>query len=153
MRACPATRAQPSDPRHSFASPGGIPAPAAPAWLAPRTRDAFGATARRDQGRLGHGRRRVLASGGHGPAEHLASPSSSRRFDVVFSNSPYVPAPEERLPSGGPERAWDADEPDLEGDVAFGCAATVLVEDRLAAHLREAWARGGSSLRTALPEH
>ncbi|MEU9107707.1 iron-containing redox enzyme family protein [Streptomyces xanthophaeus] len=46
-----------------------------------------------------------------------------------------------------------ADEPDLEGDIAFGCAATVLVEDRLAAHIRGAWERGHSALRTALPEH
>ncbi|MFJ9338775.1 iron-containing redox enzyme family protein [Streptomyces sp. NPDC101733] len=44
-----------------------------------------------------------------------------------------------------------ADEPDLEGDVAFGCAATVLLEDRLAHHIREAWARGRSALRTPLP--
>ncbi|WP_405791422.1 iron-containing redox enzyme family protein [Streptomyces sp. NBC_00029] len=46
-----------------------------------------------------------------------------------------------------------ADEPELEGDVAFGCAATVLVEDRLAAHIRGAWDSGRSALRTALPEH
>ncbi|GLW01847.1 iron-containing redox enzyme family protein [Streptomyces lavendulae] len=46
-----------------------------------------------------------------------------------------------------------ADEPDLEGDVAFGCAATILVEDRLAAHIGGAWERGSSALRTALPEH
>ncbi|MCX5152085.1 MULTISPECIES: iron-containing redox enzyme family protein [unclassified Streptomyces] len=45
-----------------------------------------------------------------------------------------------------------ADEPGLEADVAFGCAATVLLEDRLAAHLRGAWDHGRSALRTALPE-
>ncbi|GLX34233.1 hypothetical protein Sros01_03060 [Streptomyces roseochromogenus] len=44
------------------------------------------------------------------------------------------------------------DEPDLEGDVAFGCAATVLVEDRLAAHIRGAWEQSRSALRTALLE-
>ncbi|MFJ3922921.1 iron-containing redox enzyme family protein [Streptomyces sp. NPDC090022] len=43
-----------------------------------------------------------------------------------------------------------ADEPDLEADVAFGCAATVLLEDRLAAHLRRGWSRGRSVLRTPL---
>ncbi|MFE6847708.1 iron-containing redox enzyme family protein [Streptomyces sp. NPDC057686] len=43
-----------------------------------------------------------------------------------------------------------ADEPALEADVAFGCAATVLLEDRLAAHLRGAWDQGRSALRTAL---
>ncbi|MEW5535512.1 iron-containing redox enzyme family protein [Streptomyces virginiae] len=45
-----------------------------------------------------------------------------------------------------------AGEPDLEADVAFGCAATVLVEDRLADHIRRAWDRGRSALRTPLPE-
>ncbi|MFD6888138.1 HemK2/MTQ2 family protein methyltransferase [Streptomyces sp. NPDC059957] len=34
--------------------------------------------------------------------------TTGRRFDVVFSNPPYVPAPDSRLPSRGPERAWDA---------------------------------------------
>ncbi|MCX5583248.1 HemK2/MTQ2 family protein methyltransferase [Streptomyces erythrochromogenes] len=34
--------------------------------------------------------------------------TAGRRFDVVFSNPPYVPAPDNRLPSQGPERAWDA---------------------------------------------
>ncbi|MFD0126744.1 HemK2/MTQ2 family protein methyltransferase [Streptomyces virginiae] len=33
---------------------------------------------------------------------------TGRRFDVVFSNPPYVPAPDNRPPSRGPERAWDA---------------------------------------------
>ncbi|MFB6826617.1 iron-containing redox enzyme family protein [Streptomyces virginiae] len=45
------------------------------------------------------------------------------------------------------------DEPDLEGDIAFGCAATVLLEDRLASHIREAWEHARSALRTPLPEH
>lgn len=43
-----------------------------------------------------------------------------------------------------------ADEPALEPDVAFGCAATVLLEDRLRAHVREAWASGKSALRSSL---
>ncbi|MFD8025224.1 HemK2/MTQ2 family protein methyltransferase [Streptomyces lavendulae] len=34
--------------------------------------------------------------------------TTGRRFDVVFSNPPYVPAPDHRLPSHGPQRAWDA---------------------------------------------
>ncbi|WP_374772573.1 methyltransferase [Streptomyces sp. NBC_01310] len=34
--------------------------------------------------------------------------TTGRRFDVVFSNPPYVPAPESRPPLRGPERAWDA---------------------------------------------
>ncbi|MBT2546729.1 iron-containing redox enzyme family protein [Streptomyces sp. ISL-44] len=45
-----------------------------------------------------------------------------------------------------------ADEPDLEPDVAFGCEATVLLEDRLAAHIRKAWDQGHTALRTPLSE-
>ncbi|MFG2623065.1 iron-containing redox enzyme family protein [Streptomyces sp. NPDC048507] len=45
-----------------------------------------------------------------------------------------------------------ADEPDLEADIAFGCAATVLLEDRLAAHIAKAWTAGRSALRTPLPD-
>nr|WSX53453.1 iron-containing redox enzyme family protein [Streptomyces sp. NBC_00974] len=41
-----------------------------------------------------------------------------------------------------------ADEPALEADIAFGCAATVLLEDRLAVHLRGAWDQGRSALRS-----
>ncbi|MFD7027885.1 iron-containing redox enzyme family protein [Streptomyces sp. NPDC059917] len=44
-----------------------------------------------------------------------------------------------------------ADEPDLEADIAFGSAATVLLEDRLAQHIRTCWDEGRSALRTALP--
>ncbi|MER6448122.1 iron-containing redox enzyme family protein [Streptomyces venezuelae] len=45
-----------------------------------------------------------------------------------------------------------ADEPGLEPDVAFGCAATVLLEDRLATYIGEAWDHGRSALREPLPE-
>ncbi|MFG3343546.1 iron-containing redox enzyme family protein [Streptomyces sp. NPDC048018] len=45
-----------------------------------------------------------------------------------------------------------ADEPALEADVAFGCAATVLTEDRLAHHIRQAWEQGRSALRAPLTE-
>ncbi|MFB7462678.1 iron-containing redox enzyme family protein [Streptomyces sp. NPDC056224] len=45
-----------------------------------------------------------------------------------------------------------ATEPRLETDIAFGCAATVLLEDRLADHIRRAWDQGRSALRTPLPE-
>ncbi|MGW8777175.1 iron-containing redox enzyme family protein [Streptomyces sp. NPDC055796] len=44
-----------------------------------------------------------------------------------------------------------ADEPGLEADVAFGCAATVLLEERLATHIGRAWDRGRSALRSPLP--
>ncbi|MFK3731696.1 iron-containing redox enzyme family protein [Streptomyces sp. NPDC088090] len=44
------------------------------------------------------------------------------------------------------------DEPALEADVAFGCAATVLLEERLADHIRAAWDRGDSALRRPLEE-
>ncbi len=32
----------------------------------------------------------------------------AKRFDVVVSNPPYVPASTDELPTRGPERAWDA---------------------------------------------
>ncbi|MEV8530544.1 iron-containing redox enzyme family protein [Streptomyces sp. NPDC051211] len=44
-----------------------------------------------------------------------------------------------------------ADEPELEPDIAFGCAATLLLEDRLAARLRAAWDRGRTALRQQPP--
>ncbi|MFE6840072.1 iron-containing redox enzyme family protein [Streptomyces sp. NPDC057705] len=44
-----------------------------------------------------------------------------------------------------------ADEPGLEADIAFGCAATVLLEDRLATRIGEAWDQGRSALRSPLP--
>ncbi|MFE2547530.1 iron-containing redox enzyme family protein [Streptomyces sp. NPDC059355] len=44
-----------------------------------------------------------------------------------------------------------ADEPDLESDVAFGCAATLLLEDRLATHIGQAWDQGRSALLSPLP--
>ncbi|MER5873917.1 iron-containing redox enzyme family protein [Streptomyces sp. NPDC002044] len=43
------------------------------------------------------------------------------------------------------------DEPHLEPDIAFGCAATLLLEDRLTDHLHTAWEQGHSALRTPLP--
>ncbi|MFB6822815.1 iron-containing redox enzyme family protein [Streptomyces virginiae] len=46
-----------------------------------------------------------------------------------------------------------AEEPDLEAQVVFGCAATVLLEDRLAHHIRENWDHGRSALRSPLPSH
>ncbi|MFI6341397.1 iron-containing redox enzyme family protein [Streptomyces sp. NPDC050535] len=42
-----------------------------------------------------------------------------------------------------------ASEPDLDPDVAFGVAATGLLEDRLGAHLLESWRTGASALRPA----
>lgn len=42
-----------------------------------------------------------------------------------------------------------ADEPHLEADVAFGADATVFLDDRLAAHLLDAWRAGRSALRAA----
>ncbi|MFG3042236.1 iron-containing redox enzyme family protein [Streptomyces sp. NPDC048330] len=43
-----------------------------------------------------------------------------------------------------------AGEPALEPDIAFGCAATVFLEDRLAHHIRGAWTQGLSALRRPL---
>ena len=38
----------------------------------------------------------------------LFSPVAGRRFDVIVTNPPYVPAPGEPLPARGIERAWQA---------------------------------------------
>jgi release factor glutamine methyltransferase len=38
----------------------------------------------------------------------LLEPVAGERFDVIFSNPPYVPCPDPELPTRGPERAWDA---------------------------------------------
>jgi release factor glutamine methyltransferase len=38
----------------------------------------------------------------------LFEPVAGRRFDLIATNPPYVPAPEDTLPTRGPERAWDA---------------------------------------------
>ncbi|THA74154.1 methyltransferase domain-containing protein [Streptomyces sp. A0592] len=38
----------------------------------------------------------------------FAARTEGRRFDLVVTNPPYVPAPSTRLPSRGPQRAWDA---------------------------------------------
>lgn len=89
-------------------------------------------------------------------------------FDVVVSNPPYVPSPD--LPTRGPVRAWDAGpserlrldricaeapavlEPELEADIAFGLAASALVDDRLGTHLLGCWERSQSSLRKPLSD-
>ena len=38
----------------------------------------------------------------------LFEPVAGERFDVIVSNPPYVPAPDDRLPTGGSARSWDA---------------------------------------------
>ncbi|MER5731531.1 HemK2/MTQ2 family protein methyltransferase [Streptomyces sp. NPDC002138] len=52
----------------------------------------------------------------------FAARTSGRRYDLVVTNPPYVPAPGERLPSRGPERSWDAG-PDGRGIIDRICAA------------------------------
>ncbi|MFZ3474851.1 HemK2/MTQ2 family protein methyltransferase [Streptomyces sp. 4.24] len=55
--------------------------------------------------RLNARRRRLPLCVLHGDFE---ARTAGRRFDLVVTNPPYVPAPRARLPSRGPERAWDA---------------------------------------------
>ncbi|MFJ6793236.1 HemK2/MTQ2 family protein methyltransferase [Streptomyces sp. NPDC091268] len=38
----------------------------------------------------------------------FAARTRGRRFDLVLANPPYVPSPDTRLPTRGPQRAWDA---------------------------------------------
>ncbi|MFE9928414.1 HemK2/MTQ2 family protein methyltransferase [Streptomyces sp. NPDC005533] len=55
--------------------------------------------------RLNAWRRRLPLRVLHGD---FAARTAGRRYDLVVANPPYVPAPADRLPSHGPERAWDA---------------------------------------------
>jgi release factor glutamine methyltransferase len=64
----------------------------------------------------------------------LFEPVAGRRFDVIVTNPPYVPAPEERLPERGIERAWQA-----------GLDGRVLV-DRICAEAAEHLKPGGAIL-------
>jgi release factor glutamine methyltransferase len=38
----------------------------------------------------------------------LFEPVAGQRFDLIVSNPPYLPSPDERLPNRGPARAWEA---------------------------------------------
>ncbi|WP_217177531.1 HemK2/MTQ2 family protein methyltransferase [Streptomyces sp. AC495_CC817] len=38
----------------------------------------------------------------------LTTAVAGRRYDLVISNPPYVPSPADRIPGGGPSRAWEA---------------------------------------------
>ena len=38
----------------------------------------------------------------------LLAPVGEEKFDLIVSNPPYVPAPDDELPRTGPRRAWDA---------------------------------------------
>jgi release factor glutamine methyltransferase len=51
-----------------------------------------------------------------------------RRFDLVVSNPPYVPADRDELPTAGPQRAWDAG--------VDGRALLDPICDQVARHLR-----------------
>ncbi|WP_030299611.1 HemK2/MTQ2 family protein methyltransferase [Streptomyces katrae] len=68
--------------------------------------------------RLNALRRRVPLRVLHGD---FAARTAGRRYDLVVANPPYVPAPSTRLPSRGPERAWDAG-PDGRGVIDRICA-------------------------------
>jgi release factor glutamine methyltransferase len=61
----------------------------------------------------------------------LFAPVAGERFDVVVSNPPYLPAPDDAPPARGPARAWDA-----------GPDGRVLL-DRICAHAAEHLRPGG----------
>lgn len=61
----------------------------------------------------------------------LFAPVAGRRFDVIVTNPPYVPAPDERLPDRGLERAWQA-----------GLDGRVLI-DRICSEVAQHLAPGG----------
>ncbi len=69
--------------------------------------------------RLNALRRRLPLRVMHGD---FAARTAGRRFDLVVANPPYVPAPGVRLPSRGPERAWDAG-PDGRGVIDRICTS------------------------------
>jgi len=64
----------------------------------------------------------------------LFEPVANRQFDVIVTNPPYVPAPDERLPERGLERAWQA-----------GLDGRVLI-DRICASVAGHLAPGGAVL-------
>lgn len=64
----------------------------------------------------------------------LFAPVAGRQFDVIVTNPPYVPAPDERLPERGLERAWQA-----------GLDGRVLI-DRICASAATYLAPGGAVL-------
>ncbi|MGW4049912.1 iron-containing redox enzyme family protein [Streptomyces sp. NPDC004779] len=100
---------------------------------------------------------------GHFACVEITSSPGSRRLATAMRRCGAGPAAErfyaehveadavhEQVVRHGVVGGLLADEPTLEADIAFGCAATVLLEDRLTAHLREAWDRGASALRHPL---
>ncbi|WP_051814292.1 iron-containing redox enzyme family protein [Kitasatospora sp. MBT63] len=76
--------------------------------------------------------------------ERLGAGPAGTRF---YREHVEADAVHEQLVRRGVIAALLEDEPDLEADIAFGVAATTLVEERLAAHLLAAWRDGRSSLR------
>ena len=64
----------------------------------------------------------------------LFAPVAGRQFDVIVTNPPYVPAPDEELPESGLERAWQA-----------GLDGRVLI-DRICESVAEHLSPGGAVL-------
>ncbi|GFH65961.1 MULTISPECIES: iron-containing redox enzyme family protein [Streptomyces] len=100
---------------------------------------------------------------GHFAAVEVTSPPGSRRLADALRKAGAGPAAvrfyEEHVEADAVHEqvvrrdvvaGLLADEPELDADIAFGAAATSLVEDRLGAMLLDAWAHGRSAL---LPGH
>lgn len=97
---------------------------------------------------------------GHFACVEITSPPGSRRLAAAMRRCGAGPAAEhfyaehveadalhEQVVRHDVVGGLLAEEPELEPDVAFGCAATVMLEDRLSTHLLTAWAEGRSALR------
>jgi hypothetical protein len=85
-------------------------------------------------------------------AEALASVGAGERGTRFYREHVEADAVHEQLVRRGVIGELLRQEPELEADIAFGLAASTLLEDRLAARMVERWSAGRTSLRVPLPD-